>query len=111
MITITLKEIHPSGNIENYKSDCDNNSTSNYLLNQNLMTIKTKKEICFNNKDTLIEIKSTEEECRIFWMIEAQNLNHSNKKPTVAFLYFLFMISILFFNTKFIKSYINKKVQ
>ena len=38
------------------------------------------------------------------------DLNHSNKKPTVAFLYFLFMISILFFNTKFIKSYINKKV-
>jgi len=106
-----LKEIHPSGNIENYKSDCDDNSTANFLLNQNFDDYKNqKKEICFNNKNILIEIKSIEEECRIFWMIEAQNLDNDNKKPTVAYLYFLFMISILFFDTKFIKSYINKKV-
>lgn len=108
-----LKEIHPSGNIENYKSDCKNKSTSNSLLLQNFNDSNNqKKEFCFDNKDVLIDVNSTSEECRVFWVKEVQNLeSNNNRKPILASLFFLIMTSILFLNIEVFKTYINKRLK
>ena len=102
-----LQKIHPSGNIENYKSDCENHSISKSLYKNNFKDFKNaKSEICFNSEGNLIKTTSTSKECRIFWMKKAQSLgSNENQKPLFAMLYFISMISILFLNSETIYSY------
>ena len=101
-----LRKIHPSGNIENYKSD-ENHSISKSLYKNNFKDFKNaKSEICFNSEGNLIKTTSTSKECRIFWMKKAQSLgSNENQKPLFAMLYFISMISILFLNSETIYSY------
>ena len=101
-----LKKIHPSGNIENYKSDCKNHSISKFLFEDNFKDYKNaKSETCFNNEGDLIKSISNSKECRIFWMKEAQSLDaNNNQKPLIAMLYFIIMILILLKSVEIIKT-------
>jgi len=109
-----LQKIHPSGNIENYKSDCENQSISKSLYKINFQDFKnSRSEICFNDEGNLIKSTSNSKECRIFWIKKAQNLDtNDNQTPLFAMLYFMSMISILFLNIEIVKNYlINRKAE
>lgn len=91
-----IKLVHPSGNIENYKSDCENKSTSRLLFNENFYEYEIeKRDLCFHegqlNKD-----KSNLKDCRIFWINEAKRLEQSNKIPILSVLCFAMFLIINF---------------
>ena len=101
-----LKMIHPTGNIENYKSDCKNYSISQILNKQNFQDYKNlNSQLCFKENSLIVD-KSNSKECRIFWINEAQAIDQSNnQKPIFSLIMFISSLIIFLINTKKIENY------
>ena len=97
-----LKKIHPSGNIEGYKSDCKEYSSSKIIFENTFDDyLSINKPYCFTNDELNVNV-SNSNMCRVFWLLESKKINDGkNKIPIIALLYFLTSITLVF--TKFKK--------
>lgn len=96
-----IKKIHPTGNIENYISDCANYTISKTFFKKNPQQSNSKiKEICFFD-DNLLESTSNSKDCRIFWISSAQKINSNiNVKPTISIIFILYFVFLMIFNNR-----------
>ena len=92
-----LKNIHKSGNIFNYKSDCKNYSTSNIIFKDSLSKYTENNEESCKNNQKLIQEKSNTKLCRIFWIQEASYTDfNENRSPWTSLIIYLSCFGILF---------------
>ena len=92
-----LKNIHKSGNIFNYKSDCINYSTSSVIFKDSLSKYKENNEESCKNNQKLIQEKSNSKLCRIFWIQEASFIDlNENRSPWTSLIIYLSCFGILF---------------
>ena len=89
--------IHPTGNIENYKSDCKNYSISQILNKQNFQDYKNlNSQLCFKENSLIVD-KSNSKECRIFWINEVKLLIKAIIK-TYFFIDYVYILTHNIFN-------------
>ena len=91
-----LKNIHKSGNIFDYKSDCKNYSTSNIIFKDSLSKYTENNEESCKDNQKLIQEKSNSKLCRIFWIQEANKIDsNKNSSPWTSLIIYLSCFGIL----------------
>ena len=103
-----IKEIHKTGNIYDYKSNCNSKSTSKNLIKKNRVDYDVVyKKQCVDENNKLLYNKdnfnvSTKNECRIYTIEQARNLinENNNKIPTFAIFLFLFSIFLIIIESR-----------
>ena len=101
-----LKTIHPSGNLDGYKSDCKNKSTSKLVFSVNREEYDNNyKEKCLDEANSLIfdvnkQNLSIDADCRIYAVELYHNKNNNFKIPYFAIFLLILSVSLVIYETR-----------